>query len=389
MDLLVLISSPPSSQRRSFFYLSGCDLPDCHLLYHVPSAKLALFIPPIDPDAVIWSGLPLEPPAALSKYDVDVVLPSSSLKTYFSDLSKAQPLELLIAIRTHDIDALHATVPLELSTLQPAIDTCRVVKDPYEIASVRHANSVSTAAHVAVLRALKTATNERELAAIFTERCIALGCEHQAYHGIFGAGTNAATLHYVNNSAALSGKWNLLVDAAAEWGCYCADVTRTMPLVGGRFNAPSRAIYEAVRHMQEACLDMVRAEVLWEDVHKRAHEIAVKELLGMGILRGKPREIIQAGTSVAFFPHGLGHYLGLDTHDTGGNPNYEDPQPMMRYLRVRGKLPAGSIITVEPGIYFCRFIVEPYLKDEKHKGYIDEEVLNRFWDVGGVRIEGD
>lgn len=74
--------------------------------------------------------------------------------------------------------------------------------------------------------------------------------------------------------------------------------------------------------------------------------------------------------------------------DTGGNPDYEDKDKMFQYLRVRGSLPEGSVITVEPGLYFCRFIIEPYLKDEKQKAFIDEEILNRYWDVGGVRIEG-
>ena len=93
---------------------------------------------------------------------------------------------------------------------------------------------------------------------------------------------------------------------------------------------------------------------------------------------------------MAFFPHGLGHYLGMDTHDTGGNPNPQDSDKMFRYLRIRGKVPEDSVVTVEPGIYFCRFIVEPYLRGEEgevHQRYIDEEVLERFWDVGGVRIE--
>ena len=132
---------------------------------------------------------------------------------------------------------------------------------------------------------------------------------------------------------------------------------------------------------------MLKAGVLWDDVHARAHEIAIEGLLNIGILKGNKVDIFNARTSVAFFPHGLGHYLGLDTHDTGGHANYDDADSMYRYLRVRGHLPAGSVITVEPGIYFCRFIIEPYLKDPKQSQYIDEGVLFDYWQVGGVRIE--
>lgn len=95
---------------------------------------------------------------------------------------------------------------------------------------------------------------------------------------------------------------------------------------------------------------MLKEGVLWDDVHLKAHEIAIDGLLKLGILQGTKEDILKSRTSVAFFPHGLGHYLGMDTHDTGGHPDYEDKDSMFRYLRVRGKLPAGSIITVEPGV---------------------------------------
>jgi Xaa-Pro dipeptidase len=102
--------------------------------------------------------------------------------------------------------------------------------------------------------------------------------------------------------------------------------------------------------MQHVCTEMLKEGVLWDDVHLTAHEIAIEGLIKLGILQGAKDDILKTRTSVAFFPHGLGHYLGMDTHDTGGHPDYEDKDPMFRYLRVRGTLPAGAIITVEPGV---------------------------------------
>lgn len=141
----------------------------------------------------------------------------------------------------------------------------------------------------------------------------------------------------------------MLLDAGGEYRCYAADITRTFP-IRGRFSGESRGVYDVVLRMQEACMEMLREGVLWDDVHATAHKVAIEGLLGMGILKGGKEEILESRTSVAFFPHGLGHYLGMDTHDTGGHPNYEDQDPMFKYLRVRGRLPAGSIITVEPGV---------------------------------------
>jgi len=115
--------------------------------------------------------------------------------------------------------------------------------------------------------------------------------------------------------------------------------------------------------MQHACINALTEGVLWDNVHLLAHKIAIDGLLSLGILRGDKEDILKARTSVAFFPHGLGHYLGMDTHDTGGHPNYEDKDNLFRYLRVRGKLPAGSVITVEPGVRFLFAVLPKFPAD--------------------------
>ncbi|KAH0389691.1 X-Pro dipeptidase, partial [Aureobasidium melanogenum] len=142
--------------------------------------------------------------------------------------------------------------------------------------------------------------------------------------------------------------------------------------------------------MQAECMKALKANVMWEDLHALAHEIAIDGLRRLGILSGgNKKELFDSRVSTLFLPHGLGHYLGMDTHDCGGDADYEDPDPMFRYLRIRGTVPANSVVTVEPGLYFCRFIIEPALKEEKYAKYIDKAVLERYWDVGGVRIEDD
>jgi Xaa-Pro dipeptidase len=375
-------------QRRYFYYLTGCGLPDAYCTYDIAKEKLTLYIPPINPDDVIWSGLPMSPKEALNEYDVDSVLTTDEVNPYLADSKEtSQTTVYAIANQVSDHITFLNFNDKNMTVLKNAIEICRVYKDAYEVALIRHANNVSTAAHIAVTKAAKTATNERELEALFLKVCIERGCREQAYHGIFASGTSAATLHYIKNDQPLSGKLNVLVDAAAESNCYAADITRTFP-ISGKFSPESKAIYEIVLQMQLECIDMLKAGVLWDDVHAHAHKVAIAGLLKLGILKGDAEEIFKMRTSVAFFPHGLGHYLGMDTHDTGGNPNYEDKDSMFRYLRVRGTLPAGSVITVEPGIYFCEFIIEPYLKDLEQSKYISEAVLERYWDVGGVRIEG-
>ncbi|KAI4278646.1 MAG: hypothetical protein LQ337_000886 [Flavoplaca oasis] len=382
----------PFRQRRPFFYLSGCSLPDCHLIYELSTSTLTLFIPDLNPDSVIWSGLPLLPPEALGRYDIDACFPNSQLPARLSSLAQKDS-DIRFYIKDIPRDAFlslaQTTVSTDTKLLHPAVDECRVTKDSYEIALLRKANAISTIAHTAVLHAIPTARNEQDLEAAFIAACISNGAKYQAYHPIFGSGPNAATLHYQHNDQPLSARKNILVDAGAEWDCYCSDVTRTMPL-SGSFDPNSRAIYSLVQQMQSTALALLKANVTWETLHVRAHEIAVQGLLDLGILKGgTAEELMKERISVAFFPHGLGHYLGLDTHDTGGNPDYGDQDTMFRFLRIRGEIPEGAVVTVEPGVYFCPFIVEPYLKDERTKRFIDEGVLERFWEVGGVRIEDD
>ncbi|KAF8856598.1 putative Xaa-Pro aminopeptidase pepP [Acephala macrosclerotiorum] len=377
----------PFRQRRFFYYLTGCDLPDSYFTYDISTSKSTLYIPPIDAESVIWMGLPLSQEEALQKYDVDQVLTTDQVNASLAHPRPSHSSTVwTIANQVSDHITFLEFTHKDFTLLKTAIEECRVIKDEYEIALTRHANDISTIAHTEVLKRVKAAKNERELEAAFIEKSIANGAREQAYHSIVASGTAAATLHYLKNCAELEGKLNLLLDAGAEFGCYASDITRTFP-INGKFSPESRAIYDIVLTMQETCTNMLYEGVLWDDVHLKAHEIAIDGLLKLGILQGTKEDILKSRTSVAFFPHGLGHYLGMDTHDTGGHPNYEDKDSMFRYLRVRGKLPAGSIITVEPGIYFCRFIIEPYLTDPVHSAYINFETLNKYWEVGGVRIE--
>jgi Xaa-Pro dipeptidase len=378
--------TPPPRQRRFFYYLTGCPLADSYVVHDMDSSKTTLFIPPVDPESVIWSGLPESAEEALQKYDVDEVKFTSDVNAELAHIASQKPKSAVYAIpgQVSEHVTFLAFDDKNFAVLKEAIEVCRVIKDEFEMAMIAKANSITADAHLAVMKKVKHAKNERELYAEFLSSSISAGAPNQAYEGIFAAGRAGATLHYVNNNAPLAGKLNVLLDAGAEWDCYASDVTRTFP-INGKFTKESRAIYDIVLKMQLESIAALRADILWDDVHLLAHKVAIDGLLALGILKGDKDEILTARTSTAFFPHGLGHYLGMDTHDTGGNPNYADADTMFRYLRVRGRVPAGSVVTVEPGIYFCNFIIEPYLKDPKHAKFIDAEVLEKYWDVGGVR----
>lgn len=335
-------------------------MPDSYVVYDISADELILFIPPVDPDSVIWSGLPLSPEEAAKQYDVDRVLLSTDVNATVASIGSAQggkTAAFAIGEQVSEETKFQGFAETNTSVLKGVIEDMRVVKDAYEVALLRKANDISAKAHIAAIQASKTATNEREIEGAIIGTCIANGCHDQSYPPIVAGGEGGATLHYVKNDADLidpvtkERKKNVLIDAGGEYRTYCADITRVIPL-SGRFSPETRQIYEIVLQMQHECIAMLKEGVCWDDVHALAHRIAIRGLLKLGILRGDEDELFAKRVSVAFFPHGLGHYLGMDTHDTGGNPNFEEQDKMFRYLRLRANLPAGSVVTVEPGVSF-------------------------------------
>lgn len=210
-------------QRRYFYYLSGCELADSCLTYDITADKLTLFIPPINPESIIWSGLPTSTQEALKLYDVDDVKTTSEINASLTTADSKQAIHAIPGQVSDHVTFL-AFDDTDFSLLKEAIEECRVVKDDYEIALILSANEISTIAHTAVLKAAKHVTNERELEALFIQKSIANGCREQAYHSIVASGTAAATLHYVRNDQPLEGKLNLLLDAGGEYKCYASDI---------------------------------------------------------------------------------------------------------------------------------------------------------------------
>lgn len=171
----------------------------------------------------MWAGLPVSEKEASDLYDVDEVRTTPQVNQVLG-YSQSKTTVFAIAGQVPDDVTFLDFEHTDFDLLKEAIEECRVLKDVYEVALTRKANEISTLAHTAVLKAVKHAKNERELEAIFLERCIANGCREQSYHGIFASGTSAATLHYVKNDQPLQGKLNLLLDGGGEYQCYASDI---------------------------------------------------------------------------------------------------------------------------------------------------------------------
>ncbi|KAL1880442.1 hypothetical protein Plec18167_003846 [Paecilomyces lecythidis] len=392
----------PFRQRRYFYYLSGADEPDCYLTYDIAQDRLTLYVPDFDLRRAIWMGPTLTVEDAQERYDVDQA-------RYYSSLSQDvhrwaldnQKSAVYILHPSQQPTGEEANLHFDTEQLQPAIDACRGVKDQHEIDLIRRANKVSGLAHTQVLRNISKMVNETQIEGIFLDTCVSLGAKNQAYGIIAASGENAATLHYMKNNEPLANRQFVCLDAGAEWNCYASDVTRTFPLQGRWPSDEARDVYHIVEKMQEECIRRIRKGVRFLDLHILAHVIAIKGLLELGILKGDSiEEIRKSGASRVFFPHGLGHHVGLEVHDVSGQSimaasgDQEDdsvlvpPTSHSPCTFSAPRLEPGMIVTVEPGIYFSRFALED-AKQQPYAKHIDFTVAARYIPVGGVRIEDD
>ncbi|QLL31748.1 hypothetical protein HG536_0B06140 [Torulaspora globosa] len=377
-------------QNRYFYYLSGVNLPGCAILFNFSTEKLTLFLPNVDWDDVIWSGMPISLEEAAKEFDVDEVHYTDKLEEIFG-----RELEGFTVLTT-DLDNVHSQEISQILTpseedLFHALDESRLIKDWYEIETIRKACEISDNSHLAVMRALPIELSEIQIQAEFSYHATRQGARALGYDPICCSGPACGTLHYVKNSEKLAGKSSVLIDAGAEWRNYTSDVTRCFP-ISGKFTREHREIYETVRDMQNQVMKKIKPGAHWESLHILSHKILIRNLLKLGIFKKRfsEEEILQRRASCAFYPHGLGHLMGLDVHDVGGKPNYEDPDPYFRYLRLRRPLQENMVVTNEPGCYFNEFLINEFLnKYPERAEVVDSEVLKKYMYIGGVRIEDD
>ncbi|KAF4582869.1 Xaa-Pro dipeptidase [Ophiocordyceps camponoti-floridani] len=209
--------SVPFRQRRYFFYVAGADFPGCHVTYDVKAKRLTLWVPYVAPKDVLWFGSRPSPEECFARYDVDHVRYVDELAGYVDDFQARNPSSTIYLLHADQKppsrQPFHSTKQFQDSLLKPAMDRARVVKTDYEIAMIRHANDISSAAHRSIASRLHTLRSERDVEAIFQEVCTLYGTRTQAYPIIAGAGANAATLHYDANDQSLVGRELLLLDA--------------------------------------------------------------------------------------------------------------------------------------------------------------------------------
>ncbi|KAL8234825.1 hypothetical protein R6Q59_020925 [Mikania micrantha] len=392
-------------QESYFAYLFGVREPGFYGAIDVDTGKSILFAPRLPAEYAVWMGEIKSLSYFEETYMVSKAYYTDEITQALNNQYQGSGKPLLFLLHGLNTDSKNFSKPAEfkgiedfetdLKTLHPILTECRVLKTKLELAVIQYANDISSEAHVEVMRKIKPGMKEYQLESIFLHHTYFYGsCRHCSYTCICATGDNSSVLHYGHaaapNDRTLQDGDMALLDMGAEFFFYGSDITCSFP-VNGKFTSNQRLVYNAVLDAHDAVISSMKPGVNWVDMHKLAEKIILQMLKKGSLLVGDVDEMMVERLGSVFMPHGLGHLMGLDTHDPGGYlQGAERPkEPGLRSLRTSRDLLDGMVITVEPGCYFIDALLVPAMESPKTSKFFNCEVIAKFRGFGGVRIESD
>lgn len=394
----------PFRQDSTFLYYFGLDVPALYGLLDQDEGSATLYGRDPDLEDIVWTGdqpsmndyaaragVPTAAPVATLQDDLTAAI-EQGRRVHFLPPYRSRHrsrLEGLLGIQSSALGA-YASTPL----IRAVVDQ-RSTKTEREVAQIEEALELTARLHQHVMRAATPGTMERELVGAITGLAAAEG---RALSFPPTCTIHGEILHNHTYDHSLEEGDLLLLDAGATSSHgYAGDVTRVTP-VSGQFTARQRALYEAVLHAQTTAIDAIAPGVPFKDVHLIAARQLTRHLVDLGLMQGDPEQAVEAGAHALFFPHGLGHMLGLDPHDMENlGEEYvgyaEDQSRSEQFgldaLRLARPLEEGFVVTVEPGCYFIPQLIDRWKEDRRHEAFIDYDVVEEYRDSGGIRIEDD
>jgi Xaa-Pro aminopeptidase len=367
----------PYRPDSDFQYLTGFGEPEAVAVL-IPGrahGEFLLFCRERDPKMETWNGRRAGTQGAKDLYGADDAFPVSDVDDILPGLMEScervfytmgsypdfdrRVLEWVNRIRQGARGGSRA--PDEFISLEHMLHDMRLYKTAVEVRVMRAAARVASRAHRRAMQVCSPGMHEYEIEAelLHEFRCAGMV---PAYPSIVGGGENSCILHYTDNRSPLQDGDLLLIDAGAEYDCYASDITRTFP-VNGRFSTAQKALYEVVLAAQQAAIKQVQPGNHWNAPHTAAVKVLTRGLVKLGILKGRPADLIRKESYRRFYMHRTGHWLGMDVHDVGD-------------YKVGGEwrvLEPGMVMTVEPGLYI----------PAGSRG-----VAKKWWNTG-IRIEDD
>jgi Xaa-Pro aminopeptidase len=402
----------PFRASSHFLYFAGLPLENA--VIRLEGGKLTLFLDEASPSSALWHGETPKRDEIVAAIGADEAYPLSELKPEKNERGE----EWLVTPSTWTNGAatigiqdgqtragqtitFQRNILLDVNRLEgtdlalvKAIVFLRLTHDELALAEMRKASSVSIAAHKAGMAATRSANVEAEIRAAMEAVIIANGmtCAYSSIVTVHGEVLHNNQYHHPIQPGDL-----LLADVGAETASgWASDITRTWP-VSGKFSPTQRSLYDVVLAAHDACIAAVRPGIEYRDLHLLAARTIAAGLVDLGILRGQVEDLVDQDAHALFFPHGVGHILGLDVHDMedlGDLAGYETGRKRsdrfgLNYLRLDRPLQPGMVVTIEPGFYQVPAILQDPERRSRYQDVVNWDRLAEFADVRGIRIEDD
>ncbi len=391
-------------QDSNFLYFFGLDHAGYVGVIDLDEGKDMIYGDDVDMDDIIWMGAQPSVHDQAESVGVKNTAPLDQLEVFLKKaLEKNRIIHILPFYRGDNVLFLSRVTgksPDELEKmisvpLIKAVINLRSYKGAEEIKEIEYAMDIAWEMHTTVMKMAKPGVIERELAGTIEGIAAARG-NGISFPVILTI--NGQTLHNHYHGNILKEGRMMVTDAGAESLLhYASDITRTIP-VNGRFDQRQKDIYEIVLKANTEAIKAARPGMTNKNLHLMASRIMANGLKEVGLMRGDIDQAVSLGAIALFFPHGLGHMMGLDVHDMEGlgedyvgynDEVHRSKQFGMAFLRLARKLEPGFVFTVEPGIYFIPALIEQWREEKKFAEFINYDKLDAFMDFGGIRIEDD
>jgi Xaa-Pro aminopeptidase len=364
----------PFRAHSEYLYLTDRERPGGVLAFD-PREGWVDFVTPVTRDERLWEG---------ARDDEQQGRPASELEGWLAE-RRDRPVAWLgapaPAARPGSDEAL-------AKDLRYGLNEVRRPKDEVELERMRVAERATSAGFATIQPLLSPGRTEREVQIELEAAFLRNGADALAFDSIVGGGPNSAVLHFPPSGRPFADGELILIDAGGEYRGYASDITRTYP-ASGSFTPEQAELHALVRRACLAATARCTSGTEWRDVHRTAALVIAEGLVDFGLLRGEPESLVERGAQSLFFPHGIGHMVGLGIRDAGealkGRPERDE------FPRLRMDLPLlpGHVVTVEPGIYFVPALLGDAGFRERYRDAVDWDRAESMLGFGGIRIEDD
>lgn len=388
-------------QDSTFLYYFGLAFSGLSAVIDVDNDKEIIFGDELTIDDIVWMGIQPTLREKGERVGVKTILSKEEIKKYLHEGTvKGQKIHYLPPYRTEHQLKLKVWLDLPFDHQHASVDFIKAVVDQRknktteEIQEIEKACNVTADMHMTAMRVLTPGMYEYEVVAALEQ--VAKKSNYELSFPTIGT-INGQTLHNHYHGNKVKEGQLFLLDAGAETEMgYAGDMSSTVP-VSGTFTSRQREVYEIQNQMHFASVDALRPGIRFEEVYNLSAEVMVEGLKGLGLMKGDAKTAVKEGAHALFYPHGLGHMMGLDVHDmenlgevwVGYDGEPKSTQFGRKSLRLARSLEEGFVLTIEPGVYFIPELIDLWKSKGLFKDFINYDKVETYKDFGGIRNEED